>query len=376
MTTRRKSLAAALVAGGLALSCAAGAVGAKELVFGSALPPQHNVNKLGLAPTLAAIEKATGGALKWKLLTGGQLFGLRASLTSVGGGMADAGIIIPSFVQSKLPHVYTMVDMAMFAEDPLAAAAASADTIFNDCPECLADFRKQKTVPLGFYALTTYKLLCNTKVTSLAEVKGKRMRTSGANGRWAKAMGGTPVSMSGSDMIEALQRGQIDCAIGPLGWIKAYSIAEHIDYVLDFPMGNFAAAAHFVMNRAAWDGLAPAQKKAILDAMPNSSAMTSIDGYARDEKIGEDMLRKRGAVFTKGGEEFADLMARHRESEMATIIAGAKKRRVAEPEKIIAAYRANVAKWRDLLAGKTRDAATFRTLLREQIYGKLDPAKL
>ena len=243
------------------LLAAAGAIAlaqqtaARDLVFGSALPPKHNVNTQGLAPTFEALAKATGGKLKWKLLTGGQLFGLRASLTNVGGGVADGAIIIPSFVQSKIPHVYTITDMSLFAEDPLVAAGASAETIFHDCPECLADFRKQKAVPLGFYGLNTYKLLCNTKVTNLAEVKGKRMRTSGAAGRWARAMGGTPVSMSGSDMIEALQRGQIDCAIGPLAWVKAYSIGEHIKYVLDFPMGNFAAAAHFVMNRGAWDAL-------------------------------------------------------------------------------------------------------------------------
>ena len=49
-------------------------------MFGSALPPQHNVNTHGLAPTLDALAKKTGGEFKWKLLTGGQLFGLRASL--------------------------------------------------------------------------------------------------------------------------------------------------------------------------------------------------------------------------------------------------------------------------------------------------------
>ena len=370
----RFKLAALLVAaGGVALTQGAAA---RDLVFGSALPPQHNVNTHGLKPTLDALAKKTGGKLKWKLLTGGQLFGLRASLTNVGGGVADGAIIVPSFVQSKLPHVYTITDMAMFAEDPLVAAAASAETIFHDCPECLADYRNQKTVPLGFYGLNTYKLMCNTKVTNLAEVKGKRTRTSGANGRWAKAMGGTPVSMTGSDMIEALQRGQIDCAIGPLAWVKAYSIGEYIKYVLDFPMGNFAAAAHFVMNRAAWDALPLEHKKALLDAMPDSSAKTTIDGYANDEKIGIGMVRAAGGVFTKGGKEFTDLLASHRRSEMATIVAGAKKRRVKDPNKVIAAYSANVAKWEKLLAGKTRDTATFRALLKEHVYDRIDPAKL
>lgn len=349
---------------------------ARDLVFGSALPPKHNVNTQGLAPTFEALAKATGGKLKWKLLTGGQLFGLRASLTNVGGGVADGAIIIPSFVQSKIPHVYTITDMSLFAEDPLVAAGASAETIFHDCPECLDDFRKQKAVPLGFYGLNTYKLLCNTKVTNLAEVKGKRMRTSGAAGRWARAMGGTPVSMSGSDMIEALQRGQIDCAIGPLAWVKAYSIGEHIKYVLDFPMGNFAAAAHFVMNRGAWDALSLEHKKAMIDAMPLSSAMTTMDGYAVDEKIGIDMVLKAGGVFTKGGKEFSDLRANYLGKELDTVIAGAKKRRVKDPQKVIDAYRKNVAKWVKLLAGKTRDTATFQALMKEHVYDRIDPAKL
>ncbi len=373
MTKTLRTIAAAVAVSIIAL---AGAAAAKELIFGSFLPPQHNVNKKGLEPTFATIAKETGGKLKWKLLSGGQLFGLRASLTSVGGGMADAGVIIPSFVQSKLPHVYTMVDMAMFPEDGLVATSAATDTIFNDCPECLADFRKQKTVPLGFYALTTYKLLCNTKVIKLTDVKGKRMRTSGANGRWAKAMGGTPVAMTGPDMILALQRGQIDCVIGPLAWVKAYRIADHIKYVLDFPMGTFIAAAHFVMNRRAWDGLSKAEKKIMLKVMPRSSAMASIDGYVADDKIGEDMVKASGGVFTKGGKEFEDLMARHRKNVIATIIASAKKRRVNNPEKIISAYRANVKKWEKILAGKTRDTATYQKLLWKHIYSKLDPAKL
>ena len=182
--------------------------------------------------------------------------------------------------------------------------------------------------------------------------------------------------MSGSDMIEALQRGQIDCAIGPMAWVKAYSIGEYIKYVLDYPMGNFAGAAHFVMNRAAWDALPLEHKQAIVDAMPASSATTTIDGYAKDEKTGIEMVRSTGGVFTKGGKEFDDLLASHRKSEMATIVAGAKKRRVKDPDKVISAYQANVAKWEKLLAGKTRDTATFQALLKEHIYDRIDPAKL
>ncbi len=354
----------------------AGPAMAKELIFGSFLPPRHNVNVLGLAPVLKAIEKETGGSIKWKLLTAGQLFGGRATLTSVGGGLADAGVVIASFTQSKLPNFFTMTDMTMFASDGLVAAAAAADTTFNDCPQCLNDFHKQKTVPLGFYGLTPYKLMCNKKVTNLAEAKGMRMRTSGGNGRWARAMGGTPVHMTAPDMVEAIERGQIDCIIGPTAWIKAYSIPEHIKYVLDFPMGTFVGAAQFVMNRKVWQGLTLAEKKATLKYMPMSSALASIDGYAADAVKAEAESKARGAVYTKGGAEIEGLLKKHLSNEMDVIIAAAKKRRAKNPEAIIAAFKKNADKWTKLIAATDRSSESYRKLLWDHLYSKIDPNKL
>ena len=104
--------------------------------------------------------------------------------------------------------------------------------------------------------------------------------------------------------------------------------------------------------------------------------MTTIDGYARDEQTGIEMVRSAGGVFTKGGKEFSDLRASYLDGELETVIAGAKKRRVKDPQKIIDAFRANVAKWEKLLAGKTRDTATFQALLKEHVYDRIDPAKL
>ena len=370
----RHSILAACAAG--MMMATAGPAMAKELIFGSFLPPRHNVNVLGLDPVLKAIEKETGGSVKWKLLTAGQLFGGRATLTSVGGGMADAGVVIASFTQSKLPNFFTMTDMAMFASDGLVAAAAAADTTFNDCPQCLNDFYKQKTVPLGFYGLTPYTLMCNKKVTNLAEAKGMRMRTSGANGRWARAMGGTPVHMTAPDMVEAIERGQIDCIIGPTAWIKAYSIPEHIKYVLDFPMGNFIGAAQFVMNRNTWKKMTLAEKKATLKYMPMSAALASIDGYVADTIQATAESKKRGAVYTKGGAEMASLLKSHLDKEMGVIIAAAKKRRTKNPEASIAAFRKNAAKWTKLIAATDRSSASYRKLLWDHLYSKLDPNKL
>ena len=77
----RLSIAAA-AAGALALAVvpAFGPAFGKDMVYGSYLPPKHNVNTHGLAP----LFKALGPDVPWKLVTGSQLFSGKATLKSVG----------------------------------------------------------------------------------------------------------------------------------------------------------------------------------------------------------------------------------------------------------------------------------------------------
>jgi hypothetical protein len=146
--------------------------------------------------------------------------------------------------------------------------------------------------------------------------------------------------------------------------------------VLDFPMGNFIGAAQFVMNRNTWKKLTLAEKKATLKFMPMSSALASIDGYAADTVKAEAESKARGDVYTKGGAEVAGLLKRHLDNEMGVIIAAAKKRRSKNPEAIISAFKKNAAKWTKLIAATDRSTESYRNLLWDHIYSKIDPNKL
>ena len=143
----RPVLCAGLLA--CAVTAMSGTVSAKELVFGSYLPPKHNVNTFGLAPMFEKLKPK----VDWKLVTGGQLFSGKATLRSVGNRVADAGIVIPAYVQSSLKHAYLSMDMMFAADDAMAFNAAVMDTFFNDCPSCLNDYHKAGTVLLATYGV-------------------------------------------------------------------------------------------------------------------------------------------------------------------------------------------------------------------------------
>jgi len=346
---------------------------AKDYLYGSFLPPQSNIHKFGVEPFIADVKAATNGSVNFSLRAGGQLFGGRETLRSVGGGVADAGVVIMSFTQAALKNVFTIVDMALLIENPLAAQGAALETIYFNCPECLADFRQNNTVLLATYGLTPYVLMCNSDVKDLADVHGKRIRTSGPNARWAKAMGGTPVGMGVADMIEGIQRGQIDCIIGPFAWITNYKIESHVKSVIDFPMGVFLGAAHAVLRRETWMGFSEAEKQAVLRAAPKSSSSITLLGYHAEDKGARASARKHNIVVRKGSQKFRDLLTKSKAGEMAAVIEAASKRGV----------RGKVDKWNRIIADAKIDVgdldsahATYSKILWEEIYSKLDPGKM
>ncbi|MGX1308133.1 TRAP-type C4-dicarboxylate transport system substrate-binding protein [Amorphus suaedae] len=377
-----KTLAA--LVGGVACAVAFTSVaGAKEYLYGSFLPPQSNVHKYGVEPFIEEVRTQTDGSVDFSLRTGGQLFNARETLRSVGGRVADAGVVIMSFNQTELKNVFTIVDMAMMVEDPLAAQGAVLETIYLNCPECLKDFKKNDVVLLATYGLTPYAMMCNTDVAQLADVAGKRVRTSGPNARWAKAMNASPVGMSSSDMIEAIQRGQIDCIIGPTGWITNYKIEADIKSIIDFPMGVYMGAAHVILNRDVWSRFSDSEKEAMLAAAPEAISGATILGYFAEGQAARAAAAENGIAIHPGGAEFADLLTEFKKEEMDAIRTAAEERGVKDPDAIIDAFLKNVEKWNGIMAAANIDRddleaadAAYSKILWDELYSKLDPDKI
>ncbi len=351
---------------------------AKELIYGSWVSAKHGVNKAGLEPFFKAVEKDTGGSVKWKLLAGGQLVSARSTLPGVRDRIVDAGFVIPVFARKALAHSNVIFDTSAFGSDVVAIGAAATETIMLDCPECQAEYRKNKTVYLGGFGITPFKLICAKPVTTLAQVKGKKVRAVGAAARWVKAMGGIPVAMSPVDGVTAMQRGALDCLHGPAAWLRSYGYMDVAKSVINYPMGSPRGLALLAMNRGSWNKLSLSEKKVMLKHMPAATARATLIGYVADDAKVLASARKRGLIIVPGGKEFDVLMAKHRKKELAAIPKALKKVGVKEAtaNRIIAVFRKNLKKWEGLSRGIGNDVDKFAAALKSQIYDKLDPDKI
>jgi TRAP-type C4-dicarboxylate transport system substrate-binding protein len=119
-----------------------------------------------------------------------------------------------------------------------------------------------KVKPLGMLSFQAQVLFCRNEIKSLADLKGRKVRTSGASqADFVGYFGGSGVNMAFGEVQQSLQNGVIDCAItGTLGGYKAkwYDGAKYL-YALPI---NFGAAMS-AMNLATWRKLDAATQKIV-----------------------------------------------------------------------------------------------------------------
>jgi TRAP-type C4-dicarboxylate transport system substrate-binding protein len=352
-----------------------GAAEAKEYQFGSWAPPQHGVHVQGLQPLFKELEAKTGGAMTWKLVTGGQLASPRNTIPSLRDGVIDAGMVIPSLYTKELAANNVVYNLAVFGNDTVAVAGATFETLMLNCADCMAEYKAQGAMYVAGYGITPYRMQCNKPMSSADDLKGMKVFATGGAVRLMKAIGAVPVAMSPTESITALQRGGLDCAHGPHAWIR-FNGFDVIKSVIDYPLGSARGFGMMVMSRATWDSLGPDHKKLLWQSLPNAIALAVIKGQiAEDEVVKKEAAEKHGTKFLPGAASWDSLMAAFKADERKIVTEEAKGLGVKDPERLIAKHLELLAKWEGLSKEIGGDPAKFSAKLQSEIYSKIDPLK-
>ncbi|MBF9033242.1 hypothetical protein HKCCE2091_03240 [Rhodobacterales bacterium HKCCE2091] len=346
---------------------------AEDYNYATFVPPQAANNVIALQPAFDAIAEETGGDVAIEIFAGGQLLGGADMLAGVRDGIADLGFVIPVYAPSDLPNSVVISDMMPYGADPVAVAGASLETLLMDCPQCVQEFSDNNLVFLGGHVPTPYRLLCREEVASLDDVQGLRMRGgSGAMSRIAQALGGTPVNMGAGDMYEALERGQLDCVVGPIAWLRQYSLGEVVGSVLGEPLGVLGGLGLVTWNMDSWNALSDEQKQAMLREMPGIVARATIDGYIADDEAVR--AEYEGSVgFNDSVPEIRTALDQINAEGLPDIIAAATERGATDAQAIADAYLENLARWQQISAERVqRSSDALAEVLWEEIYSQVD----
>ena len=373
------ALAAAGAAQAALVATISGApVSAAELTYGSWPPAVSIQNRVAMPRIFKEIEDETKGAIKWKLVAGGQLGGPKESFQATSDNISQGalGIIISNPTVS--PSLNAIYNYLVFEGNSIQATPAALETMTLNCQGCLDEFKKQNLVPLAGWTTSQYYLACTQPFTKIEDLKGKRIRGQGGPAQLWELAGAAPVSATLPEAVTLLQRGGLDCMHTTYTWLQTFGYGDFAKNVLDFPMSLSGPAVGLMLNRDTWNKFTPEQKTIHLKKAAFLSANIAIEEFTTDNQANLEKVKKEKGVKVIPVEEagFKALVAKFEGLQRQTIIETSKKLGVKEPEKLLDAYKKNLEKWKGLTANVGTDMDKLADLIWREIYSKVDVNKL
>jgi TRAP-type transport system periplasmic protein len=215
------------------------------------LPPTHKMSLLG-QKFCEEVNKRSNGRVEITYYPGGTLLSPVKMFPGVVTGITDMGLSHIAYTRGRFP-VTEAFDLPLGFPSGYVASQVSNDF-----------YNKFKPVEWEsahvLYFATSGPLVLHTvskAVRNLEELKGLKIRATGAISDVVKALGAVPVPIEMPDVYEALRRQVIDGIMVDLSTLKYWKFAEVEKYVTASWRLGTGYTFYFVMNRNKWNSLPP-----------------------------------------------------------------------------------------------------------------------
>ncbi len=175
------------------------------------------------------VEKRSDGNVTVEIFWAGGLGGPQELLDLVSSGAIELAAFPAAYYPNELPLSSVVGSLPrMFKDAPTAHETTMA--IFGT--EAVQEEWEENNVhALLTHASNPYRIQCNTRVATMDDLEGLRIRAFGEMvPRFWQSVGATPVNIPAGEVYEAVQRGNLNCAYLAHDMIKASKIHEVAKY--------------------------------------------------------------------------------------------------------------------------------------------------
>jgi TRAP-type C4-dicarboxylate transport system substrate-binding protein len=227
------------------------------LKFASFEPPQAPFTARAFATWAEDVSKASNGTLKIEMFAGGTLG--RNPLQQfklVQDGVADIAWTVPGYTPGRFDDT-EVVELPFIVNNSTEGSLALTRMLAKDQ---LVGFADLKVLMLG--NVPPVSLHGKFPIRTLADLKGKRMRTgSSVGGKITEAMGAVPVLMGAPQTAEAISKGVVDGTLAEWNFVATFKIDEVAQHHMLLPLGGTAVMVPMLKKR--YELLPPAARAAI-----------------------------------------------------------------------------------------------------------------
>jgi len=270
--------------------CALFAVNASaktQLTYANFFPPTHIQSQLAES-WCQEVEKRTGGDIVIKYFPAGTLTKAPQTYDGVVQGIADIGMTVLAYSRGRFP-VASAIDLPMGYSSGVQATAVANAVLDKFSPKEFNDTAMMFVHAHGPGLIHTR----DKAVSSLAEIKGLKLRGTGTSGLVQAALGASPVGKSMRECYQMLQKGVVDGSSHPVEANKGWKLGEVVHYLTQNFSTAYTTTFAVFMNKDKWAALTPAQQKIIAEINAEWSAK---HGKAWDDadKLGMEFFKSKG----------------------------------------------------------------------------------
>jgi len=254
-----------------------------HLKMGHWVPPAHPLQK-AMEEWGASVQKASNGTITFQVYPAQQLGKAPDHYDMARDGIADVTYINPGYQPGRFP-IIAAGELPFLMKNGIGGSVALdkwyrkyAANEMKDVKFCLA------------FVHDPGALHAKKKIETPDQIKGMKIRPAHATmASFVTLLGGTNVQASAPESREVLERGVADAITFPWGSILLFKIDSVTKFHMDVPLYNTTFA--WVMNKAKYDAMSPAQKKVIDDHCSPEWAAKVATPWANYEAAGRDKLR-------------------------------------------------------------------------------------
>lgn len=319
----------------------AGAVSAQTVfTVSSWLPPTHTLS-MAQKEWCDQLEKSSSGRMKCNILPRG-VTAAPGTYDAVKNGLADISYTVHGYTPGRF--VLTQMAEFPFLGNTAEPVAVAFNRVASKHPEFAAEHSGVKVLSLFTHGPG---IVFNTKrpIAKVDDLSGLKFRVGGGMvNEISKALGMNVTLKPAPDSYELLSTGVMDGTLFPAESTESFKIDKIIRHATTFPGGLYNTSFVFMMNQAKYDKLSPEDKKVVDSLSGEPAARIFGRGWDKVDTRAYALMQVNGVVVTKADAKFvADVKSRTSALEQNWIKA-AEAKGLKNPAKVLADFRAEIAK--------------------------------
>lgn len=286
------------------------------------------------------LEKESTGRMKCNILPKG-VVAAPGTFDAVRDGLADISYTVDGYTPGRF--INTQVAEFPFLGNSATATSVAYQRIYSKYFAPLNEHRGVKVLAVFTHGPG---IIFNSKkpVTSAADAASLKFRIGGGNiNELSKAMGWNTTLKAAPESFELMSTGVMDGTFFPDESVASFKLSM-VKHATTFPGGLYNTSFVFMMNPAKYNALAP-QDKAVVDKLSGEVAARMFgEGWDKVDAASREVQKAQGVARIMANPAFVKAVADKQDYLETKWAASAQVKGLKDPRKVLAEFRAEIAK--------------------------------